>query len=219
MVDSTTADPATAASATAAPVATQATARPAATADAPPTPRRRADAQRNRDALVEAARSAFTEGGADASLEAIARRAGVGIGTLYRHFPTRSSLVSAVHESGIDALTASVEPLLAEHPPAVALRRWLDGYTEFFSTKRGMAEALREAADAGALSPTNTHARVTASIDALLSAGKDAGEIRDDARADDVTTALVGVFLSTRDAADPAQVGRLVELVLAGIRA
>ncbi|GAB3409177.1 TetR family transcriptional regulator [Schumannella luteola] len=184
----------------------------------------RADAQRNRDALVEAARAAFLEGGHDdggqeASLEAIARRAGVGIGTLYRHFPTRSDLIAAVHAAGLDAVTALVVPLQAEHAPFEALRRWIEAYSEFSLTKRGMAEALREAAESGTVSKTSTRERVTAAVDQLLSAAKESGEVRADVRADDVAASLVGIFLTTRDAADRDQPARLIELVLAGIRA
>ncbi|TPW76583.1 TetR/AcrR family transcriptional regulator [Schumannella soli] len=195
---------------------------PGASPSAPP--RLRADAQRNRDALVDAARAAFLAGGHDergqeASLEAIARRAGVGIGTLYRHFPTRSDLIAAVHAAGLDEVTALVAPLQEQFTPFEALRRWIEAYSEFSLTKRGMAEALREAAESGTVSKSGTRERVTAAVDQLLSAAKDAGEVRDDVRADDVAASLVGIFLTTRDAADRDQPARLIELVLAGIRA
>src|ERR1041385_3209822 len=103
----------------------------------------RADAQRNRKRLVEVARQAFTSGG-KVSLEAIAREAGVGIGTLYRHFPTREALVEAVYWTERTNLCDSAAELLAQEPPDRALRLWMDRFAGYVATKREMADALRD---------------------------------------------------------------------------
>src|SRR5262245_54317410 len=103
----------------------------------------RADARRNRDRLVEAAVRAFTQGGLDATLESIARDAGVGIGTLYRHFPTREALVEAAYRNELARLCDAATELLADRPADGALRAWMDRYVDYMATKRGMADALR----------------------------------------------------------------------------
>ena len=120
---------------------------------APPSSRVRVDAQRNRTRLIEAARSAFAGPSATAapvSLEAIAREAGVGIGTLYRHFPTREALTEAVYRTELDGVLAQAAVLLREHEPVVALRSWMEAYAAFVTAKRGMAESLRSLLAAGA---------------------------------------------------------------------
>jgi AcrR family transcriptional regulator len=187
----------------------------------PPTRRPRAprvDAARNRVALLDAARDAFSDDGADASLEAIARAAGVGIGTLYRNFPTREDLVAAVYATELDAVIAAADPLLHAQSPDRALRAWTDRYAAFVATKRGMAESLRAGALVGAAAANHTRERVNEVIDAFLAAGAETGVFRAEARADDVTTALVGFFLATRDAPDPAQTSRLLDLLIDGLR-
>ncbi|RIX30173.1 TetR/AcrR family transcriptional regulator [Amnibacterium setariae] len=178
-------------------------------------PRLRADAQRNRDRLVEIARAAFLEGEAP-TLDAIAREAGVGIGTLYRHFPTREALVEAVYRSELEAVSASARQLLAESPPDVALRRWMDRYGDFVRTKRGMADAFRAILAAGA--GAGTRPRIAAAVAAMLEAGARAGVLRGDVEADDVVVALLGAFLATPDPDQEAQTGRLLDLLLDGLR-
>jgi AcrR family transcriptional regulator len=110
--------------------------------DDPAPRRRRADARRNVDALLEAARTVFDTSGVDAPAKEITDRAGVGVGTLYRHFPQRSDLVKAVVESGIDAVAEAGPALAATFPPADALTRWIDRFTQLLATKRGLAAAL-----------------------------------------------------------------------------
>ena len=106
-------------------------------------PRRlRADAQRNVDSLLEAAKTVFATSGVDAPAKEIADLAGVGVGTLYRHFPQRSDLVKAVFQREIDACADAAPALTAAHEPGVALAKWLHRYTEFVATKRGLAAAL-----------------------------------------------------------------------------
>src|ERR1700728_2686241 len=106
------------------------------------TRRPRADAVRNRDRVLEAAKTVFSAGGPDASLEAVARAAGVGIGTLYRHFPTREALFEAVYRREVEQLADLAEQLKTEASPVEALRRWLRANVEFVATKKGMSAAL-----------------------------------------------------------------------------
>jgi AcrR family transcriptional regulator len=178
--------------------------------DAPP--RLRADARRNREALLAAAAAGFSAGD-DPTLEKIARDAGVGIGTLYRHFPTREALVEAVYRSELAAVCASVEDLLAEHEPAEALRAWMDRYADFVTTKRGMAETFRAMVADGTVARAETRAAIDDAVGTLLAAGARAGTLRADVAADDVVTVLVGIFVATQGSDDRARLGRLLDLV------
>lgn len=185
-----------------------------------PAPRRpRADAARNRAALVDAARTAFTTSGEDASLDAVARAAGVGIGTLYRNFPTREDLVAAVYGAELEAVLATVDALVAGAPADRALRAFADRYAGFVAAKRGMAETVRVGAIRGAAETVHTRDRVNAAVQRFLDAGAADGTLRGDVLADDVTAALIGVLLSTRDTTDPEQTGRLLDIVVGGLRA
>jgi AcrR family transcriptional regulator len=188
----------------------------------PPLARVRADAQRNRARLIEVARSAFSASAhataAPVSLEAIAREAGVGIGTLYRHFPTREALIEAVYRTELDGVLAQAAVLLREHDPVTALRSWMDAYAAFVMAKRGMAESLRSLLQAGTITSSQTRQRVTGAIQVFLDAGVRAGSLRADVRADDVAASLVGVFLATPDPAQSEQAGRMLDLLVAGIR-
>lgn len=181
---------------------------------APTVPRLRADAQRNRDRLVEIARAAFAAGDAP-TLDAIARAAGVGIGTLYRHFPTRETLVEAVYRSELEAVTASADRLLAAAPPDVALRRWMGRYTDFVRAKRGMADAFR-AIVAG---PTgDARPRITAAVATMLDAGVRAGVLRADVAPEDVVVALLGAVLATPEPDQRPQTARVLDLLVDGLR-
>jgi AcrR family transcriptional regulator len=184
--------------------------------DRTPTPRR-ADAQRNRDRLLEAAATAFAEGRAPA-LEAVARSAGVGIGTLYRHFPTREALVEAVYAAELDRLCDSPGTLLADHAPDVALRTWMGRYSEFVATKNGMADALQSLVVGGAITRSATAPRLEAAVQEFLDAGARDGVLRADLTAEDVTAALAGMVVVTGDPGRRAQAGRLLDLLLDGLR-
>ena len=173
----------------------------------------RADARRNRERLLTAAAAAFAAE-APASLEAIARDAGVGIGTLYRHFPTREALIEAVYRAELVAVSASASALLQRHSPVEALRRWMDRYATFVATKRGMAESLRAMFDSGTVAPSETRGAVVAAVDTLLRAGVEDGSLRSDVRADDVVTNLLGVTLAS---GSRAQSKRLLDLLLDAI--
>jgi len=140
----------------------------------------RADARRNRENLVAIARAAFAASEDPVPLEAIAREAGVGIGTLYRHFPTREALVEAVYAAELDDVATSAPSLLAEFPPEVALRAWMDRYAAFVSTKRGMLDTLRAGWAAGRIATPNTRERITEAVGTILAEGARAGSLRAD---------------------------------------
>jgi AcrR family transcriptional regulator len=175
----------------------------------------RADAQRNRDRLLEVAVRAFAHDG-DVTLEAIAKQARVGIGTLYRHFPTREALVEAVYRTELARLCDAVPDLVREYPPDEALRRWMDRFVEYMATKRHMADALRAVIASGGNPYAHSRDRMTSAIDELLTAGAKAGTVRPDVAAADVLVGLSGITLA---AGDPAQTGRLLDLLLDGLRA
>ncbi|TMU96550.1 TetR/AcrR family transcriptional regulator [Streptomyces sp. DASNCL29] len=161
------------------------------------------------------ARAAFTAGRTP-TLEAVAREAGVGIGTLYRHFPTREALIEAVYRAERTQLCARVEPLLAEHEPVTALRTWMDHYADFIATKRGMAETLKANTAEGTVASARARANINSAVGALIAAGAREGTLRADVRPDDVVSTLVGIFLATDDR---GQAGRMLDLLVDGLRA
>lgn len=178
----------------------------------------RADARRNREKLLAAARAAFAAVGDTVSLEAVARDAGVGIGTLYRHFPTREALVEAVYGAELEDVVASAPALLADLPPVDALRAWMDRYAAFVETKRGMIDTLRTGWASGSIPTPTTRARITAVVADFLSSGVRAGALRADVEPDDVTAMLLGVFLSTAADESREQADRLLDLIVDALR-
>ena len=177
----------------------------------------RSDARRNRDRLLEAAAAAFgAADGRPVSLESIARDAGVGIGTLYRHFPSRDVLVEAVYRAELTEVAAAAGQLLERHSPKAALRRWMDRYASFVAAKRGMAESLHAIFDSGAMQPSQTRDSIVGAVDMLLRAGADDGSLRSDVPADDVVSSLIGIFLAS---GSPEQTGRMLDLLVAGVAA
>jgi AcrR family transcriptional regulator len=178
----------------------------------------RADARRNREKLITAARAAFAAApGGPVALEAIASRAGVGTGTLYRHFPTREALVEAVYAAELDDVVASASALLSQFPPDVALRAWMDRYATFWVTKHAMLGTLRAGSAPGRISPS-TRERVITAITPVLARGAEAGSLRADIDPGDVTALLLGVFLSTAAGGAPEQASRLLDLVVDSLR-
>ncbi|GHF53168.1 AcrR family transcriptional regulator [Amycolatopsis bartoniae] len=177
----------------------------------------RADAKRNREHLVAVAREAFATADTAVPLESIAREAGVGIGTLYRHFPTRDALFEAVYAAELDDLTTSAPALLGELPPDAALRAWLGRYAQFVAMKRGMVDALRTGLAAGRLTPP-ARERVTAAVATFLEAGARAGSLRGDVEPGDVTAMLLGVLLTTAPDSTSEQTARLLDLVMDALR-
>ncbi|MGY1604863.1 TetR/AcrR family transcriptional regulator [Geodermatophilus sp. SYSU D00815] len=177
----------------------------------------RADAQRNRDRLLEVAAHAFAAG-EDVTLEAIARRAGVGIGTLYRHFPTREALVEAAYRNELARLCDAAAELLTTRPPEAALRAWMDRFVDYTTTKRGMADALKAVIASGGNPFAHSRDRMTEALALLLRAGAEAGTLRADADPGDVLTGLSGIALAAGDADRRAQAGRLLDLMVDGLR-
>jgi AcrR family transcriptional regulator len=178
----------------------------------------RADAQRNRDLLLAAAAAAFALDGGEVTLESIARAAGVGIGTLYRHFPTREALVDAAYRSELARLCDSVPDLLATQAPDAALRAWMDSFVDYMTTKRGMAEALRAVVASGGNPFAESRARLLGAIGALLAAGAAARLLRDDVNPDDVLVGISGVSVLAAEPAQRDQAGRLLDLIMDGLR-
>ena len=182
----------------------------------------RADAQRNRATLIQAAREAFAaagDAGQGVPLENIARDAGVGIGTLYRHFPTREALVEAVYATELDRATSNIGELLAHHRADIAMRMWMDRYAEFVQAKQGLMQTLRAGWATGSIATPTTREKVTAAIQTIIEAGQAQGVFRADAIADDVTSLLLGIFLSTSSGDAPGQTERLLDLVVDALRA
>lgn len=178
----------------------------------------RADARRNRERILEAAVAAFAAGRADVTLDGVARAAGVGIGTLYRHFPTREALVDAAYLSELARLCDGAPHLVATLPPDAALRTWMDRFVDYAMTKRGMAEALRALVASGGNPFADSRSRLTASLELLVGNGVRAGVLRGDVAVADVLAGLSGVTLAAGEPAQRAQAGRLLDLLLDGLR-
>jgi AcrR family transcriptional regulator len=183
----------------------------------PPDAPRRADARRNRERLLAAATAAFAEQGADAPLEDIARRAGVGIGTLYRHFPTRLALQEGVFRSQVETVCARGGELSESPAPGEAFADWLRGLTSFLATKRGLSHALISSLgkDSELISSCGQAMRATA--EQLLTRAQQAGEVRDDLTAMDVMRLMHGIGVAVEHA--PGEADRMLSLMLDGMRA
>ncbi len=175
----------------------------------------RADARQNLDALLVAAREVFARSGVDAPAREVAAEAGVGVGTLYRHFPHRAALVAAVFTSEIDATAAAADELLATHPPGEALELWVERFTRFVATKRGLSTALRSQDPAFESCPTTSSGLVPA-ITTLVQAAEEAGEVRPDVDPHELLQAIGD--LSHRAPIDDDVPGPMVRLLLAGLR-
>jgi AcrR family transcriptional regulator len=178
----------------------------------------RSDAQRNRERLLAAATEAFREADEQVSLEAVAKRAGVGIGTLYRNFPTREDLVEAVYLSELDRLLASGAKLLAAQPSELALRAWMSCFVKWVQGKQGMIETLRAMFASGALVRSEMQERLAATIAEFLTAGAAAGTLRDDARAPDVLRSLIGLITVGGASPDRSSLDRTLDLLVDGLR-
>ncbi len=178
----------------------------------------RADAVRNRELVLAAAKAVFSAGGPDASLEAVARRAGVGIGTLYRHFPTREDLFEAVYRREVQQLGELAEALKNEAAPVDALRRWLRSNVEFVATKKGMLAALALTVHGSSELYAFSFDRLTRAVGALLDRAVAAGEIRADISAADLLRALVGMCYMHDQPGWQTSVLRLVDVFVDGLR-
>jgi AcrR family transcriptional regulator len=167
---------------------------------------------------MEAAKAAFTELGADVSLDEIARRAGVGIGTLYRHFPTRDAMLEAVYRREVEQLAAAAERLLTERPPLAALRQWLIVFVDYLATKRVIVPALRARPGATSTLLETSGGLIRATIGRLLAAGIAAGEVRADIETADIMQALAGLSYGSAAPGWRASALRLIDIVAAGVR-
>src|SRR5579859_3511179 len=179
----------------------------------------RADAQRNYTRLLDAATAAFLEHGADdVSLEEIARRADVGIGTLYRHFPTRQALLEAVYRDQVESLRARAEKLRETEAPADALAAFLRAMVKFSSTKRSMTSALLATLGTNSELLSSCATVIRGSAESLLKGAQQAGVVRADADAGDLIRLVHAVNIATEKSPDPGQADRMLALILDGLR-
>ncbi|BBB01909.1 putative TetR family transcriptional regulator [Actinacidiphila reveromycinica] len=160
----------------------------------------------------------FLSAGTEPSMRAIAREAGVGIATLYRHFPTRESLVDAVYRDQVVRLTSGAHALLGRMPPAAAMRRWMDLFGDWIAAKNGMLDTLLAMIEAGEIAHAHTRTELLTAITTILDAGRAAGDLRSDVTADDIAAALVGTFTVAPRPGHEAKAGRLLDLLMDGLR-
>ena len=178
----------------------------------------RADAQRNRELLLAAAVAAFSRSGPEVTLESIAKDASVGIGTLYRHFPSREALIEAAYRSELARLCDSVPGLLDAMPADKALRTWMDLFLEYMTTKRGMSDALRMVIASGGNPFAESRGRLLAAFTALLKAGVADGTLRADVDPADLMASISGVSLAVGEPGQREQASRLLDLLMDGLR-
>jgi len=168
--------------------------------------------------VLDAAKVVFAAGGPAASLEAVARAAEVGVGTLYRHFPTRELLFEAVYRNEVEQLVAIAEQLGADLPPLEALRRWMHANVEFVATKKGMSAALAVAVHAGSDLTAYSMDRLGRAVGALLHSAADAGAIRGDISPEDILRTVVGLCYTHDKPGWQGNVRRLVDVFVDGMR-
>jgi AcrR family transcriptional regulator len=178
----------------------------------------RADSQRNRELLLTAAKAAFAEVGADVSLEEIARRAGLGIGTLYRHFPTRGAVLAAVDRREAEQLSAAAEALLAERPAGEALQAWLHLLVDYMATKRVVGPALRASAPDEAQIYTASGASITDSMNRLAAAALASGDIRPGVQPEDLYRLMIGLSHGYEQPGWEPSARRLIDIMMAGLK-
>jgi AcrR family transcriptional regulator len=173
---------------------------------------------RNREKLLEAATEIFGSGDQQATLEGVARRAGVGIGTLYRHFPTREALFEAVYRHEVEHLAALAEELVTHEDPVEGVRLWLHANVRLMSTKKGMVAALQLASFGSSELKAYSTARMAGAMGILINRAVAAGKIRDDVSPEDLMRAAVGIFYSQSSAEWQATALRLVDIIVDGLR-
>jgi len=175
----------------------------------------RTDAKRNLDALLQSAKSVFATSGVYAPVREITEKAGVGIGTFYRHFPQRADLIVAVFRHEIDACAEAAASLAAEHAPGEALAKWMQRYAAFLATKRGLAPALHSGNPAFEALRAYFEQRVRPALRTLLESAVAAGEIRKDVEADDLVHAVASLCMAAQD---DGRAQRMVALLVDGLR-
>lgn len=178
----------------------------------------RADSLRNRERLLEAGKAAFNEIGAEAPLEEIARRAGVGIGTLYRHFPTRDALLAGVYRREVEQLAAAADTLLAGRPAGQALEAWLHMLVDYMATKRVIAPALRASAGEGQQLYAASGTAITEALDRLRAAAVAGGDVRPEIGPEDLRRIMVGVSHGYDQPGWEPSARRLIGVLVAGLR-
>jgi AcrR family transcriptional regulator len=177
----------------------------------------RADAQRNIDTLLQTAMAVFATSGVDAPVREIAEKAGVGVGTIYRHFPQRSDLIAAVFRREIDACADAAQALAAEHEPGEALGRWIQRYVDFVAAKRGLAKALHSGDPAFDTLPGYFRQRLEPALQTLLKSAVAAGQVRSDIAADELLGAVASLCMHAY-AQGPKHARRMVSLLVDGLR-
>jgi AcrR family transcriptional regulator len=178
----------------------------------------RADSARNRQSLIEAAKAAFAEVGLNVSLEEIARRAGVGIGTLYRHFPTREAVVEAVYRREVEQLAEAAAQLLETSPAGDALHKWMHLFVDYIATKRLIAPSLGAAAARTSPLYASSAELITGAITTLVKRAVASGAVRKDIDPSDLLRAMVGVSYGNPDAGWQASARRLIDILMDGLR-
>jgi AcrR family transcriptional regulator len=182
-----------------------------------PAKRVRADGQRNLEAVIRAARAVFAASGVEAPMRSIAEEAGVGVGTIYRHFPQRGDLIAAVFRHEVDACADATERLAKEHGPGDALDLWMQRYVDFIVAKRGLAAALHSGDAAFKTLPAYFDKRLEPALQGLLDTAMAAGEIRSDVEPHDLLRAVASLCMPATEG-DPANARRLVALLVDGLR-
>jgi AcrR family transcriptional regulator len=186
--------------------------------DMPARTRRRRDAAENREAILAAALSALAESG-DVSLNSVAHRAGVANATLYRHFPTRESLILEVYREEVRQVVEAADQLLAQHAPSDALRGWVERLAQYAITKHGLADVLRTATSAVQPLHAETYDRIVGALAKLLAAAEASGDIRPGLEPDDVILALAGLWQIEPTTGWRSRARQLYEIVFTGLRA
>jgi AcrR family transcriptional regulator len=178
----------------------------------------RADSARNRQLLIDTAKQGFSELGLNVSLEEIARRAGVGIGTLYRHFPSREAVVEAVYRREVEQLAEAVPQLLETSPAGEALHKWMHLFVDYIATKRVIAPSLATAAGRTSALYATSAELITRAVSTLVKRAVASGDVRKDIDPSDLLRALVGVSYGNPDAGWEASARRLVDILMDGLR-
>jgi AcrR family transcriptional regulator len=178
----------------------------------------RVDAQRNRERLLEVAKAAFADEGPDVSLDEIARRAGVGIGTLYRHFPTRDAIVGAVYRREVEQLAGSATLLLGSLSPGEALREWMRLFVDYIATKKVMASALDSIVGGATELYASSGTQITDAMFLLVDRAGAIGDIRPDVDPNDLLRALVGFTRLNTSPDWQASALRLIDILMDGLR-
>jgi AcrR family transcriptional regulator len=178
----------------------------------------RSDATRNRGQLLAVATRVIASADATPSMRAIASEAGVGIATLYRHFPTRESLVEAVYRDQVTRLVTGANDLLTQLPPAAALRKWMDLFGDWVATKNGMLDTLLAMIKSGEITHAQTRIELLTAISEILDVGRAAGDLRADITAEDIAASLLGIFTVAPPPEHKDRANRLLNILIDGLR-